>query len=950
MNTQRFADMERVLRRRDLFGRDQAGTDLHRFLTRAACDGGALVLAGDPGVGKSALLDTAGDMASVIGAQVMRAAGTQRQARSAYATLDSLLSPLSTRMEGLPADQRSALEVTLGLGSGPLPGELLVAHATLSLLRTVTQSQPLLVLLDDAQWMDPQSALILGLVARRLQDSQVMLLAAQRASSHNSPPELDASDSSPLPGFASYEVVPLDEDAAAELLTSRFPDLSTVARERVLAEARGNPLALIELSSALGINLGGAQQLLPEVLPASDDLVSLFTEQLHGLPPSTQEVLLLSALQTAGDLSWLSTALPHLEVLDALAPAERVGVVVIRRNRYLHFRHPLVRSSLVRRSSDVEVRRAHRTLAEVAIDHPHLRAWHLARAATAPDEQVAQALDAASVDSFAHGDPHGAVRRLTRAAELSQDRDARGRRLVEAAYICAVVTGALAEASSLLHSARETDRASIHTLRGAIATASLILNTTCDVDSAHRLLLEAIRRHDEPYSADDGDLIDALYALFMVCWYSGSAKHWDPFQELMKQIRPAAPKLLALAAKCIAAPLQQPPATWDELDAATAALHAELDPGRIARTAVSCVYTDRTSACREGLWRVIEAGRGGGAVALSLSAITSSCVDDWLSGHWDEGLDLAAEGVNVSQVHGYRRFTYMLSGYIRPLILVTRGEANNGLDATDAMAAWGASQHVGMFSDFAHHVRILHALAADDYTTAFQHASAISPPGELRRYTPHALWVLLDLVESAVMSGRLDDAHAHVAAMKKAEASAISPRVAMVVAACSALTSDTEKAQHLFEQSVSTPGAERTPFDLGRIQLLYGKHLRRSRNVPEARSHLLEALDIFDHLQAQPWAQKARDELRAAGLAEDSPPHSDARLTPQELEIARLAAAGFTNRDIAKQLYLSDRTVGARLYRLFPKLGITSRAALHDALVASGIDLTLPEEPRTAAP
>ncbi|MET7741865.1 LuxR C-terminal-related transcriptional regulator [Streptomyces sp. NPDC005385] len=949
-DTGQAADMERVLRRRDLFGRERAGIDLSRFLTRAASDGGALALVGPPGTGKSALLDVAADLTAVIGARVLRLLTSAREADAAYATLDRLVALLSTPLECLPADQRRALEVALGLASGSEPAPIVVANSVRSLLEAAASSQPVLVLLDDAHLVDPPSALALGLVARRLCGSRVVLLAAGRNGNWvdgDRCVEDAGTSSSCLPGFSPYEVGSLDDKAASDLLESRFPELAAPARDHVLAQAQGNPLALIELSSQLGLTQEGVEQLRPGAPALPDKIAGPFVEQTRRLPARTREVLLLAALQQGSDLSQLCSTLADIDVLDALAPAERAGLITVRQNRYLLFRHQLLRSSLIAFSSAIEVRRAHRLLADISVEQPHQRTWHLAQATTAPDEHIARALDAASVSSMARGEARRAVSMLVRAAELSPARSARGRRLVEGAYICAVVTGELSQASSLLSSAREAEPASVRTLRGAIAAVNLLLNTRCDVESAHRLLMDALRRHGDSYGSDDEDLIDALYTLFMICWYSGSLIHWDLFRDVLARVRPPVPVLLELASKCVGSPLEQPTTLWDELDAATVAMHTATDPAQIVRTAICCIYTDRTHACREGLWRVIHAGREGGVAAASLSAITSSCVDDWLSGHWDEALELAAEGVQLSKAHGYQRFTHMLDGYIRPLILVNRGEGS-AVGAAEAMDAWGENQHVGMFFGFAHHVRALNAIATDDFPAAYRHACAISPPGELPRYTPHALWMLLDVVESAVMNGLMDEAQAHVNAMTKADVSAISPRLAMTVAACSALTADPIEAQHLFQEAICTPGAERTPFDLARIHLLFGKFLRRNHSIPESRAQLLEALDIFDHLGAQPWARKARGELRATGLAgEMISTGGSAHLTQHELEIARLAAAGLSNRDIAKRLFLSDRTVGARLYRIFPKLGIASRAALRDALVASGIDVSLEDESPT---
>ena len=244
-----------------------------------------------------------------------------------------------------------------------------------------------------------------------------------------------------------------------------------------------------------------------------------------------------------------------------------------------------------------------------------------------------------------------------------------------------------------------------------------------------------------------------------------------------------------------------------------------------------------------------------------------------------------------------------------------------------------APRGAGLAETHARHVHVLIALGRADFEDAYRQASAISPPGVLASHVPLALWVAMDLVEAAVRIGRHAEAAAHLTAIRDADVAALSPRLALLATASEAIAAPDDLAPGLFERALAVPGADRFPFDLGRVCVCYGERLRRTRSTTDARARLTAALEIFERLRARPWAARAAGELRAAGLAD---PRASQRgrdsLTSQELEIAELAAADLTNKQIGQRLFLSHRTVGAHLYQIFPKLGVTSRAALRDAL------------------
>jgi DNA-binding CsgD family transcriptional regulator len=330
-------------------------------------------------------------------------------------------------------------------------------------------------------------------------------------------------------------------------------------------------------------------------------------------------------------------------------------------------------------------------------------------------------------------------------------------------------------------------------------------------------------------------------------------------------------------------------------------------------------FLERLGACRAALWRVVEDGRRGGAIASALVALIVLGLDDFATGQWDEMQQLVDEILDLAREHGYG--LQLWSGlHLSALIAAVRGDDETVRTVTDDLMQWAVPRQVQTVVRFAHHARGVAALGRGDYEQAYRHLNAISPSGTLESHVPNAMWVLLDLVEAAVGAGRHDEAVA-----------ALSPRFALAVAAAAAMTAPDDQAGALFAAAIASPGLERWVFDVARVQLAYGQHLRRVRSSNEARTQLMSALGTFDRIGARPWATRARNELRATGRPQA---HAGGAvvLTPQEHEIAELAASGLTNKEIGARLYLSHRTVGAHLHRVFPKLGITSRAALRDAL------------------
>jgi DNA-binding CsgD family transcriptional regulator len=419
----------------------------------------------------------------------------------------------------------------------------------------------------------------------------------------------------------------------------------------------------------------------------------------------------------------------------------------------------------------------------------------------------------------------------------------------------------------------------------------------------------------------------------MVCTYGGEEHLWRPFEAAMARSE-GIPLALELNSMIFADPARASAAALEALDAAIAALADESDAGQIVRIAMSATYVNRIDGCRDALWRVVRDARAGGAVASGITAMVELAYDDVEAGQWDEAEQLSDESVAACEAHGYDN-TVWPCRYVKAVVAAARGQSSTAHEVAVGLVQWAGPRGIQVGRWFAAHVRDLVALGRGDFEEAYQQASVISPPGVLAPHVPFTLRVLLDLVEAALRTGRVDEAAAHVAAMQDARLDLLSSRLALIVGACAAMVAPDEHAAARFEAALALPDIERWQFDVARVRLLYGERLRRRRAMREAREQLNSAREIFARLKARPWLDRASAELRATG--QSKPRAGDDvmdRLTPQEYEIVSLAATGLTNKQIGERLFLSPRTVGGHLHRAFPKLGVATRAALRDALAA----------------
>ena len=750
-----------------LIGRDSELAALDSFLGAAAEGGATLVLAGEPGVGKTALLHAAAELATTSDVSVIHCGGVEYESDISFAGLHQLVDPLSEDLPRLPRTSRGALEVALGIGSGPAPDRLAVLSASLALFRQAASRNPLLIVVDDLHWLDRASGAVVGFVGRRLRGSPIGLLGAIRPG---------VGGFFERTGLPEFPIAPLPEAESMELLTRRFVHLPTRVLRRVVAEAEGNPLALLEFAASAGGQRDSDHT--TATAGSSRQLRTLYQARIERLPETTRRLLLLAALNGTGDLGVLAAASGPGR-LEELGPAERDHLIVVDdRIGELRFRHPILKSVVVEHSTRDERRSAHLRLAELLADQPERRGHHLAEAADAPDEEIAAAIEEAARRTLERGDVVGAISKLLRAADLSPNRAERSRRLADTAFTGARLAGDLERASELLRDAHRRDPTLGETLHAAVATAYLLLNSDGNTDTAAHLLTAAIDAALAEPDPDRVGLSEGLYMLALVCHYAGRPDYWVSFDDAMSRLPPGIAPEARLLADTFADPLTASTRALAELDDEIRKLRDIDDAVVIMRCAIAGFYTDRLIACREPLARVVQDGREGGAVRSAMTALAMLAFGELHAGRWDEAQQLAAESTDLCEERGYRLMAWT-GRYATALIAGNRGDRETCQEICQAMVEWATPRQLGHLHEFAHHALAQAALGAGDFEECYVNATAISPAGTLGSHTTQALWVALDLIDAAVHTGRDREARAHADAMRRADLGRLSPRFAL---------------------------------------------------------------------------------------------------------------------------------------------------------------------------
>ncbi|MFE4976661.1 AAA family ATPase [Kitasatospora sp. NPDC056651] len=916
-----------------LYGREGEQAAVDGLLDGArAGHSGALLLRGEAGIGKTALLDDAVVRAGAA-FRVIRAAGVEYEAELPYAGLSLLLAPGLDRLDALPGPQRRALEAAFGLAEdGEFPerpaDRLLVGLATLGLLAELATKQPLLCILDDVQWLDRASLDALLLAARRLQAEGVALLLAARTEGGTG---ISAERRLGLP---EREVTGLAEADATRLLVRRAgPDLPAAVRDRLLAEAAGNPLALTELPFALA-ELPVAAGSRPNTaggLPLTSRLLIAFHGQVTGLPAATQTLLLVAAAEESGALGVILPAAAALGgTAEHLAPAEESGLVTVAPDSRISFRHPLLRSAILQRAPHHQKLAVHQAIAGVLPDGDR-RTWHLALAATGPDAGLADALERAAARAERRGG-HGGAAAYERAARLTPDRDGATRRLVLAAE-SAIEEGELERAEVLAEEAsgRTGDilaqalldqvRAAVHFWRGAHPTA-------------HRLLLAAAGADIDPrYAAR------MLFQAFHAAWYVGE----EPVAAVLDllaalpladddPLAPLARHLPAAVLPALGRPAAPLPAVHQVVEAARRA-GAE-SPVDLIQLCGATLVLGRDEETAELAAELVAEARAKGTVGVMPTLRFFQAEAELFHGRHRDAELTATEALGLARDTGQHQWVSQLTALLACLAALD-GRTDRCTElATAALAATGpqtAAPAAGLpWTQWALGLLDLGQGRAGDAADRL-HTLTTGP----HRHHVSATRAVPDLVEAAVRLGTPERAAEPYDRFARWAAATDRPWAEALRLRCQALLGPDELAESAYLAALARHEAAHRPFEQARTALLYGEWLRRTRRRTDARPHLRAALETFDRLAAHPWAARARTELSATGTPAPTPGTPTAPpspLTPQELQIARLAAQGLTNRDIAAQLFLSPRTVAHHLYKAYPKLAITSRTELPTTL------------------
>ncbi len=908
-----------------LVGRGDELLLIERLLAGGSHDGSALALSGEPGVGKTAVLQAAVVMAEAQGFTVLIVHGVEFEAELTFAGLHQLLLTVDTYASHLSETHQSALDAAMGVEGSASADALVVSAAVVALLRAAAVDKRLLLVVDDLQWLDRASARVLTFVARRVSSLPAVMLCAAR---DNAIKLLMGS------GLIIHRLLPLAPADASELLRSRHPTLATPVRERLLKEANGNPLALLELPSALSAEQRVNASALPDVLPLNDRLKATFGARFGKLPESTKRIVLRAALTSSDQVAALNLNSDVDRDLAALQIAQQERLVRIdNANLRLNFAHPLIRTAVVELSTAAEVRAAHLALAEHDTIDPDRRAWHLAAAAVDADESIAFLLEKTALRNLQRGDTGNAVETMLRAAELTPDEHERDTRLLRAGHL-ATITGEFVDLDTLLARARADGGPEEALYATATAAISGIVSGNCDVIAAQRMLSEVIRTHAGNYQASNAALMAAVGAMSIICPHIGQSDAWQEYISIVDRLTPRAPRDTYLMRTLFVDPAQVNTDALEELHLAIAGLTHEAEQQRVVKVATAGIFVDAMAGCIQPLLTIIGSSERAESAVLAGPAMTVVAAHAFATGKWDEAEHWHDKAIDQLVGRGFETALLYPHHYRRGKLAALRGDFARARDCIDVVVAWASPRRAFGALDAVKHIQTLVAISAGDFDAAYATASAISPPGQFPSCVPNAIEISLDLVEACVRTGRQAEAVAHVTEMRRLGIARLSSRCALRVAGCTAIAAANDEATALFEIALATPEGASWPWEFARIQLAYGQHLRRNKgSLADARRQLTAARDSFDRLGAVPWSTRAAAELRATPASHRR--GSSGRpsgLTPQERQIAMLAATGLSNKEIAKRVYLSDRTVGAHLYRVYPKLGITSRAALRDAL------------------
>jgi DNA-binding CsgD family transcriptional regulator len=903
----------------ELIGRKEELARVDALLDGVRDRGGALVIRGEPGIGKSALLDRARGRASSLGARTLATVGVESESELAFAGLHQLLAPIGNRIEGLPGPQRQALDAALGVDDLVEADPFRVALAAYRLLSDAADSSPLLLIADDAQWLDRSSLDVLAFIARRLEHEPVVLIAGLRDGFST------ALEEAGLPILQLGRLSPSDSEKLLDRVAS---GLSPYVRTRVLAEAAGNPLGLVELARAMPEAGDPIELLSPTPATLTARLERAFGARLDGLGEDTRLVLLAGALDGGASIAELLSAATsvsgHEVALSALDGAAERGLAYAHGSG-VRFQHPLIRSAA--QSTALPARRLamYAALAEVVRD-PERRLWHRAACTVGHDDDVASALEEQAQIARRRGAVMVAAASLERAAMLTADPRRKGERLVRAAELVYdlgrvdVVSELLRAAESLEVGPREAARmvwlqqminGDVWFEKGAAKTFVTI---------AGQLLA----------GGDPDAALQSLVPIAHRCWWTRSRARTRQYVVDAAEgigFPDDDPRLLAVIA------LANPELTASSVRSRVAHLRPQeiADPVAAMYVGIAAEKAGDFTVGSRFLARAVERLREQSRLGMLTQALVHYAWAATYAGDWGVAERAGAEAATLARET--RQPQFGLTGQLVGALAAALRGSETDLDAMLAGPERAlTAMKGGPLLAPAHLVRAAAALGEGRNDDAFR---ALWPVFDEHDPAYHRFmrWpVVLDLVEAGGRGEHAAQVTKVTGELEQIARRSEPPILRAGLACVRPLLSDDDHAETHF---VAALGEESRsyPFLRARTLFSFGRWLRRQRRSADSRAPLRDAIDLFDALGATRWSERARQELRAAGekIGPRTPDARD-RLTAQELQIAQLAAAGLSNREIGERLFLSHRTIGSHLYRIFPKLGITARSQLPAAL------------------
>lgn len=916
-----------------LVGRSAERGALRDLLARGA-EGlsGALVLRGEAGAGKTALLDETVAAATAAGMQTVRLTAVEAETQLGYAGLHRFLLPFADHLERLPGPQRDALRSTFGLVTGPSSDRFLIALGVLTVLADAASQAPLLCMVDDVQWLDSESAMVLGFVARRLHADRVVLLFAVRE---------PAGQLSALAGLPQLMIGGLDDQAAIELLTSLTPGrLSPAIAARIAAETGGNPLALVELSKELSPAQLAGSQVLPEPLHVGGLLERVFSRRLSRLPPDARLLLAVAAAEPTGSQALLWRAARELGIdPDTAAPADLSDLAEFTAQEVV-FRQPLIRSAAYYGIPLRERQQIHHVLAAANDgERPDRVAWHLGIAAADPDEAVAARLEQAAETVRARGGDATAVTFLSRAADLSTEEGPRTRRLL-AASEAALNAGQPVRASALLDEAMPRLGDPLARSRAQHFQGRILL-ALAEMSEASSILLEAARAlaPTRPREARQA-LLEALEAVLCTGWSASRA--------VLPEIAQAVRATPAAGRQASATDL-----LLDGFAAWAAAGYTASVPQLRRAIALLCAGDLSADEGLRGYWlgcvaaaglfddqaqhaltvRLVQLAREEGApAALAVALCMQGALAEVTAGRFDAARGCFTEAAGIAAATRNPRVAGK-ADVAELFELAWRGRETDARRVAAAVTREAVGVGHNPHRSWAQSCLAVLELSLGNNRAALRCA--------LDAYQDDAPFLggqtTADLVEAAARCSETGLADAALGRLAQQAPAAGTPLALGLLARSRALLAADGDAERLYREAIEHLKACRSAPQLARAHLVYGEWLRRQRRRREARGQLRTAHEMFGSMGAEAFAERVRIELLATGeQARPRTLEAGDELTPQEAQIASLVSKGDSNRDVAAQLFLSPATVDYHLRKVYRKLGVASRTQLTHAMVASG--------------